>query len=974
MSKRRARPNTMSPTTAEVLAPEGENVISTLRNGLSDVIGFGSGNPFGTQIGSEQISQPTTIFRNLRWYLVSNFRQVLSEAYMELGLIQTVCSVPVEDALRGGIEISSKELSPEQIEELQISIDRDDDLGTLGQAGVWNRLFGGAAVLILTDQDPFEELDLDSIDPDEDLQFRALDMWELFWDKQNAEGYDPTIQSEDFTHYNYYGEQIHKSRVLRLKGLTAPSFIRPRLRGWGFSVVEILVRSINQYLKATDLGFEVLDEFKVDIYKIKNLVMSLMTPEGENAVKRRIQLANYQKNYQNAVVMDSEDDWDHKQLSFAGLAEAMAGIRMQVASDLRMPLTKIFGISATGFNSGEDDIEVYNSMVESQVRVKLKPVALKMVEVKCAKLFGMVPQDLVLSWKPLRVLSSEQEENVKTQKFTRLTGALQAGAISHKTFIDSCNKDNLLGVKIDADEIDEDFSTGDDEDDEGEANKFDSQKGKATPKGDAKASPDTKEPKDPARGSQKVNPGAKIVKPKTVANADDWDESKHPRADDGKFGSGGGGEVHHSTHEKFSAKDIKPSKGGYFGEGFYVHRDKGATLQYGDKTHTYKLADKPVFDVSGAKLKPETIDVFKEMGLDVDAITTPSQFRAPMQIAISEIRKKFPGDETVGKGAMEKLRSFLKEKGYAGIQFSHNDTDENMVIFDKKDLSPGSGGSKSATGKKKKPLSSKIKVTAEEKKIGQAFIMKTLDPGKVVAVTNPTEHKIAERLVADGLAEVVGKKNYGRIEKIRTKAEEPLPDKGSGGKTAVSGQRVTRDKAVSGDTETKQLVQETKPVFDALAKSEPALIQGIKSWSTAAYAYVRDIQRKGKTEHGADAQKIGESVLKVLDENFSKLPAYSGPLVRDVSLDLDEVQSIYAEGSEHVLDAYTSFTARDTYLTRRKVRLQIDRSEAGRAAWGACQDPGEAEVIVPKGVKYRVKKIEERDEAPYVVVHLEELK
>ena len=50
-----------------------------------------------------------------------------------------------------------------------------------------------------------------------------------------------------------------------MKGLTAPSFLRPRLRGWGFSVVEKLVRSINQYIKATDLGFEVLDEFKLDV-------------------------------------------------------------------------------------------------------------------------------------------------------------------------------------------------------------------------------------------------------------------------------------------------------------------------------------------------------------------------------------------------------------------------------------------------------------------------------------------------------------------------------------------------------------------------------------------------------------------------------------------------------------------------------------------------------------------------------------
>jgi len=381
---------------------------ANVMNGLADIVNFNStgfpanqGSPF-----TEQVSNVNTTFRNLRWYLVSNFRQFLSEAYVELGLVQTIVDVPVDDGLRGGIELKSKQLSEDQIAELLLSLDRDDDITTAAQAAKWNRLFGGAGILILTDQDPEIELDLDAIGPDTPLEFRAVDMWELFWDKQNTEGYDPAIQSEDFEFYNYYGEQVHKSRVMRLKGITAPSFIRPRLRGWGFSVVETIIRSINQYLKATDLAFEVLDEFKIDVFKIKNLVNTLLSPNGNQKIKERTQLANYQKNYQNALVMDSEDDWDHKQLSFAGLGDAMKEIRMQVASDMRMPLTKLFGISAAGFNSGEDDIEVYNAMVESQVRNKLKYDLLRMCEIKCQKLFGMVPEDLSISFKPLRVLSA----------------------------------------------------------------------------------------------------------------------------------------------------------------------------------------------------------------------------------------------------------------------------------------------------------------------------------------------------------------------------------------------------------------------------------------------------------------------------------------------------------------------------------------------------------------------------------------
>src|SRR5208283_5766536 len=103
----------------------------------------------------------------------------------------------------------------------------------------------------------------------------------------------------------------------------------------------------------------------------------------------------------------------------------MVGIRMQIASDMRMPLTKVFGISAAGFSSGEDDIENYNSMVESSIRQKGKFDIIKMIKLRCQKMYGFVPDDITIEFKPLRVLSSEQEENVKNAKHARLMQTVQ---------------------------------------------------------------------------------------------------------------------------------------------------------------------------------------------------------------------------------------------------------------------------------------------------------------------------------------------------------------------------------------------------------------------------------------------------------------------------------------------------------------------------------------------------------------------
>lgn len=431
-------------------------VFPNVKNGLADAMGL---NQYGSplSIGSTQLSQTDTLFKNLRGYMLSNNRQLLSQMYVELGLVQTIVDVPVDDAFRGGIELQTKQLEEEQVADLILSMDQDDDLAIYAQSCKWNRLFGGGACLILTEQDPATPLDLSRIKPGSRLEFKDVDMWELYPQRYTedrgltTDDSGPRLEFGEFFHY--YGQRVHQSRVILLKGLKAPSFVRPRLRGWGFSVAEMLVRSINQYLKGTDLGFEVLDEFKLDIFRVKNLVQTLMLPDGTEAVQKRIQLMNMTKNYQNAIVLDSEDAYEQKQLTWSGLAEAMGGIRIQVAADMRMPLTKLFGISAAGFNSGEDDIEVYNAMVESTIRNKCKRGLLTMVQLRSMQKFGMVPDDLAINFKPLRVMSSEQEENVKTQRFNRVLAAKSAGELTSEEFRDAVNRDHLLPIQLDTSDM-----------------------------------------------------------------------------------------------------------------------------------------------------------------------------------------------------------------------------------------------------------------------------------------------------------------------------------------------------------------------------------------------------------------------------------------------------------------------------------------------------------------------------------------
>ena len=362
-------------------------------------------------------------------------RVLLSYAYMTIGVIQTFIDQPVEDAFRGGVEIETDELDEEDLDKLQDVLEECDDYKEVKDSMKWAKLFGGAGLIVNTDQDPKEELDFDAIDENSPLSFIAADRWELTLNF--------LLEDRVPCPYNYYGQQIHKSRVMKVNGKEAPSFIRRRLQGWGMSELERTIRDINSYNKNQDVIYELLDEAKTDVWKLQALNSQLLSGAAQQQLSKRLNLATNLKNFHNALIMDKDDDYEQKQISFGGLAEMQNQNRIGMAASVRMPMTKLFGQSASGFSSGEDDIENYNALIESEVRAKALKVISPVIKLRCQQLFGFIPEHMEIRFNPLRVLSAEQEENVKDKKFQRGSALYSQGMLNGKEYADYLKKENV---------------------------------------------------------------------------------------------------------------------------------------------------------------------------------------------------------------------------------------------------------------------------------------------------------------------------------------------------------------------------------------------------------------------------------------------------------------------------------------------------------------------------------------------------
>ena len=102
-----------------------------------------------------------------------------------------------------------------------------------------------------------------------------------------------------------------------------------------------------------------------------------------------------------------------------------------------------------GFSSGEDDIENYNAMVESEVREHLKPTLRTIIKMLMFHVYGG-DYDIAFDFKPLRVMSSLDEEAIKTSKHNRYMQDVQSGFLNPQEYMDLQQKEKLIpiGTKV----------------------------------------------------------------------------------------------------------------------------------------------------------------------------------------------------------------------------------------------------------------------------------------------------------------------------------------------------------------------------------------------------------------------------------------------------------------------------------------------------------------------------------------------
>lgn len=420
---------------------------NTVDNGLCGALNLPT-DPMGNVKDPSILSK---IFSSNVHSLITWHWLALTNAYNKNSFLQTAINQKVEDAFRNdGLIIDTKTLDTEELEKLRKTMEDEGDIEAIMDCIRWGRLYGGGVLVANTDQDPTLPLDRKQL-KGRKLKFLATNRWQC-----SPLGISPyvakkfvltdTMQegldvNKDIV--NYY-QELDSSRVGIYTGTNAPYLTRQILQGWNTSIFEGILEPIENLLGGFNVTLELLSEAKIDIFKIADLASTLLSPDGERQIRQRLSIATANKNYKSSLAMDSNDDYQQKQISFSGIPQLLQQLMYIFCGYLRYPVSKLFGIGSSGFSSGEDDLENYNGTVDSEVRIPARQIISWVVNLRCLQLFGRELPDFRPKWRPLRVMSEKDQAEINSRRLADYIMLLEHQIMTPKQVAQKLTEDTYV--------------------------------------------------------------------------------------------------------------------------------------------------------------------------------------------------------------------------------------------------------------------------------------------------------------------------------------------------------------------------------------------------------------------------------------------------------------------------------------------------------------------------------------------------
>lgn len=305
-------------------------------------------------------------------------------------------------------------------------------------------------------------------------------------------------------------QEIHASRLFTLISRPVPDMLKPAYNFGGVSMTQLMMPYVERWLRTVDSVSDLLHSFSLSGIKTDMSAILSGSDDGDINIMLRAELYNRLRDIRGLMLLSKdEEEFFQFNTPLSGLDALLAQSQEQMAAPSHTPLVKLLGITPSGLNaSTEGEIAVYYDHIRAMQENLLRDPLDKLLKLVQLHLFGKVNDNITFDFVPLQQMSETELSTIRKSDTDRDVAYIQAGVVSAEEVRGRLASEPDSGYNgIDVEDVpempDDGFSDGlNDGGEEGIG-----------------------EPADP--------------KPEPAQDAE-WDESKHPRAENGQFGAGSG--------------------------------------------------------------------------------------------------------------------------------------------------------------------------------------------------------------------------------------------------------------------------------------------------------------------------------------------------------------------------------------------------------------------------------------------------
>lgn len=359
--------------------------------------------------------------------------QYFADLYDEDALARRICDKVPDEMTRAGYTLrmgdaaNAQQLSTDVADKLK----RLDAVARIKDGMVWERVFGGTAVLIGADDgesDPSKPLNENKLQAITHLT--VIDKPRIFARRWYPVTDPKAGQPETWTIVPLSGPEgnpqieVHETRLLLFTGGRVTHQRRLELVGWGHGVLRACHDVLRDYNMSWQAITHMLQSANQDVWYMSGLKNALTG--GTDAMREyfaaRFSMAQMRMGPNRAVTLDSAGEkFERHSSTLTGVPETMQQVCLRLSASTDMPMTVLFGMSPAGLNAtGASDLKIWNSAVAAMQIERLQPPLERLIRLillsKNGPTKGKEPKGWSIKFNELAVLSDVEQAEVRNKQ------------------------------------------------------------------------------------------------------------------------------------------------------------------------------------------------------------------------------------------------------------------------------------------------------------------------------------------------------------------------------------------------------------------------------------------------------------------------------------------------------------------------------------------------------------------------------